>query len=61
MYRSCNCPSCRGEGPDDDNDIEVPDSFIEDWIEDNRDLIIDRFLEKIEEAYAEHLADMKDL
>ena len=58
---TCNCSQCRGEGQEDQPEIEIPDSFIDDWLEDNRDLIIDRFLEKIEEAYAEHLADMKDL
>ena len=50
---TCNCPSCRGEGPPDDDEIEVPDSFIEEWIEDNRDKIVDHFLRQIEEAYAE--------
>jgi hypothetical protein len=37
--------------------MEVPDEFIEEWIEDNRDKIVDHFLRQIEDAYAEELEE----
>jgi hypothetical protein len=53
---TCNCSQCRGEGPRDDDDIDVPDDFVEEWIEDHREKIIEHFLPQIEEAYAEKRA-----
>lgn len=38
MKYTCNCPSCRGEGPDDDG-VEVPIKVINEWIKDNLELI----------------------
>lgn len=39
MKHTCNCQSCRGEGPDDDDEAEVPFSVINEWIKDNLELI----------------------
>jgi hypothetical protein len=50
MRQTCNCPSCRGEGPDDDEGPEPSDDFIDEWIDDNRDEVVDACLEKIQAA-----------
>jgi hypothetical protein len=50
MRWECNCPSCRGEGPDDDEGPEPSDEFMDEWIDDNREEVVDACLEKIQAA-----------
>jgi hypothetical protein len=50
MRFECNCPSCRGEGPYDDEGPEPSDEFMDEWIDDNREEVADSCLEKIQAA-----------
>ena len=51
MRQTCNCPSCRGEGPPDDEAPEFTDDFVDEWIDDNREIVIEECLENIKAAY----------
>ena len=51
MRFECNCPSCRGEGPPDDEAPEFTDDFADEWIDDNRETVIEECSKKIEAAY----------
>jgi hypothetical protein len=48
---TCNCPSCRGEGPPDDDVPEFDDKYADEWIDDNRETVIEECSEKIQAAY----------
>ena len=51
VIQTCNCPSCRCEGPPDDDAPEFTDDFADEWIDDNREIVIEECLENIKAAY----------
>ena len=56
MSCECNCPSCRGEGPPDDETPEPSEDFIASWIEEHNETIVDRFADQIQEDWEKYLS-----
>jgi hypothetical protein len=56
MRQTCNCPSCRGEGPPDDETPEFTDDFAEEWIDGHKETVKELCAEKIQEAYEKWLS-----
>ena len=60
MIYQCNCPSCRGEGPDDNEAPEPTDEFIKEWIDKNHETITEECADKIQAAWETYLEGQKE-
>jgi hypothetical protein len=56
VRQNCNCQSCLGEGPPDDEAPEFTDDFAEEWIDDHKETVKELCGDKIQEAYEKWLS-----